>query len=228
MAGPDTDIVRVKDRAHVVRMAALNIEGHDAAVLRRIVRSVDRDMRVLLHFLKEKRRQSKLLLLNVVEADLADIVDRGPESDSARRVDRPGLEFVRKLRVCRGIARHILDHLSACEERRHLIEQLLFSIENANSHRRKQLMPGKCKEISAELFHIDRHVRRALRAVDDDNRAERMRPVSDLPDRIFRSEHIGDLSDRNDLRLLRDLDRQALRPLRARPSATAGYCCDAP
>lgn len=75
------------------------------------------------------------LAVDRVEADAADIVDRGVQPGGAGSVDGAGLELVGKLGIRRALARDRLDHLAAREKRRHLIEQLAAAVEPADAHR---------------------------------------------------------------------------------------------
>ena len=66
-------------------------------------------------------------------------------------------------------------------------------------------MPRKREEVAVHILHIDRHVRRALRAVDEDHGAVFVRDGGNLLDRIDEAKDVRDFRDGDDLRLLRDL-----------------------
>jgi hypothetical protein len=61
-------------------------------------------------------------------------------------------------------------------------------------------MAGPRVEVDVQLAHVERQVRRGLRAVDHDHGARGVRAACDLGDRIHRAEHVGDMGDGHGLR----------------------------
>ena len=55
-----------------------------------------------------------------------------------------------------------------------------LAVEHADAGRAVELVPGGDVEVAAERLHVDRHVRRRLRAVDQDRHAARVRDADDL------------------------------------------------
>ena len=103
-----------------------------------------------------------------------------------------------------------LDHLAAAQERRHLLEQLLAAPQRARAARAGQLVAREGEEVAAERLHVDRAVRRRLRAVDDHDRVARVRPVADLADGVERAERVRLVHDRDQAHAALALDRREL------------------
>ena len=81
VAGAHADGLLVEQRGHVVRVDALDVEGHHAhAVLERL-RSVDRHARDLLQAREEVAGEGQLVGVDLVHADGLEIVHRGAQSD---------------------------------------------------------------------------------------------------------------------------------------------------
>ena len=69
-------------------------------------------------------------------------------------------------------------------------------------------MPGEDQEVRAQLGDVDRRVRHRLRAVDQHQRADLVRPGDDLAERVDRAEDVRLLGDRDELGALVDHRRQ--------------------
>ena len=100
------------------------------------------------------------------------------------RVDRAGLELVRELGEDRTIAGDRFNHLAAGEERRHIVQQIFASVERTDPHGTVDLVTGEGEEVRVQRLHVHRKVRRALRAVDDQHRADAVRQRRELADGI--------------------------------------------
>ena len=61
------------------------------------------------------------------------------------------------------------------------------------------LCAGDRDEVGAERLHVERHVRRGLRGVADEDRALLVRPGGELLDRVDRPERVRDVVRRDDL-----------------------------
>ena len=109
---------------------------------------------------------------------------------------------MRQLGIDSARARDGFDHLAAGEKRRHFLEQVLPAVQPADAHGAKDLVPGEGEEIRAQLLHIHRHMRRALRAVHDHDRALLVRHGGDFLDRVLPAENIRHLRHGDDLRAL--------------------------
>ena len=102
-------------------------------------------------------------------------------------------------RACDGF-----DHLAAGEKRRHLLEQLLPAVQPADPHGAKYLVAGEGEEIRAQLLHVHRHVRCALRTVHDHDRALFVRHGGDFLHGVLPAENVRHLRHGDDLRALGD------------------------
>ena len=65
-------------------------------------------------------------------------------------------------------------------------------------------MAGKGEEVRAQFLHVRRKMRHALGTVHDYDCPRLVRPVGDAPHGVHKAEHVGDVGDGDDLRLLRD------------------------
>ena len=183
-------------------MHAVDREGDDAVVILRTVRTEHVHVRHGQHAREGVGRQVVLALLDGVKADALHVLDGGSQTGRAGGIDRTGLEFMRQLGIDSARARDGFDHLAAGEKRRHFLEQVLPAVQPADAHGAKDLVPGEGEEIRAQLLHIHRHMRRALRAVHDHDRALLVRHGGDFLDRVLPAENIRHLRHGDDLRAL--------------------------
>ena len=139
-----------------------------------------------------------------VQADLAQVVDGRAQAGRLRDRHRARLELVRRRRERRALHPDGLDHLAAAEERRHLLQQFPAPPEHADAGRAAHLVPGEAEEVGAERGDVHRHVRHRLGGVHQHQRADRVRPVGDRPDRVDRAEHVGLVHERDQLGPLGD------------------------
>ena len=187
-------------------MDALDVEGDDAgaAVGRR---PVDGDPVELRETLDRVTDEILLVLLDRIQADLGDVVDRGAHPVGLDERGRAGLELVREVVPGRLLDRDLADHLAAHLERLHALEQLAASEERARARRAAELVRSEAEEVDAERLHVDAAVRDGLRGVDDHDRALLVGPGGEPVDRVDRAERVGD-EVRGD-----DLDPACLRDL---------------
>ncbi len=71
-------------------------------------------------------------------------------------------------------------------------------------------MAGDRVEVDAELGDVDRHLRRRLGAVGEDQRAGLVGQARDLGQRVLGAEHVGDVGDRDQLRPALEQRREGL------------------
>ena len=116
------------------------------------------------------------MLLDRVEADRAQVVDRGAEADRLGHRRRARLELVRQRAPRRRLVADGSDHVAAEQEGLHLLEQLGAAPEGAGAARAAHLVPGDGEEVAAERLHVERAMRRGLRGVADDDRAAARAP----------------------------------------------------
>ena len=67
------------------------------------------------------------------------------------------------------------DHVAAAEERRHRVEQCLAAPQHADAGRPAHLVAAEREEVGAPRLHVGDVVRHVLAAVDDGERAGRVR-----------------------------------------------------
>ena len=130
--------------------------------------------------------------------DAVQVVDRRAEADDAGDVRRAGLELVRQRVVRRLLEGDRRDHVAAALVRRHRVEQRRLAVEHAGARRPEHLVAGEGVEVGIERLHVDGHVRRGLRAVDEHDRAGRVRLPHDLGDRVDRPERVRHVDHRDD------------------------------
>jgi hypothetical protein len=87
--------------------------------------------------------------------------------------------------------------------RRRGVEQLLLPVDEADAERRVRLVAGGDEEVDrlglVVRAHVDRHVRRELRAVDGKERAVFVRHPGELAQRRHPSRHVRGAADREQL-----------------------------
>ena len=153
------------------------------------------------HTLHRLHGQLVLVVLDRLEADLGDVVERDPEPVGLGDRRRAGLELVGELVPARAVECDRADHLAAEVERLHRLEQLTSAPQRTDAARAAQLVRREGKEVAAERLHVDVPVRRGLRGVDDHDRALLVRPGSELLDRVDRAERVRDEVVRDDLHI---------------------------
>ena len=123
MSAADGHVLHVEDLGDVVRMDAVEVERDDSRppVCRRSVRHQAGDLR---QPLERVGGELVLVLLDRVEPDLGDVVQRRGEADSLGDRLRSGLELVRQLPPGRLLDLDLADHVAAGVEGGHLLEQL--------------------------------------------------------------------------------------------------------
>ncbi len=127
-------------------------------------------------------------------------LDRRAHAD--RLGDRRGarLEAGRDVGVGRALAGDLADHRAAAEEGRHRPQQVEPAPERPDPGRRVELVAGDRVEVDAERGDVERHLRRRLGAVGDDDRAGVVGHRADLGERVLGAEDVGDVGDREELR----------------------------
>ena len=77
--------------------------------------------------------------------------------------------------VQRLLERDRRDHVAAALVRRHRLEQRAPAVEHADAGRAEHLVAREHVEVAVERLHVDHEVRHRLRAVDEHDRAARVR-----------------------------------------------------
>ena len=196
-AGAHRDALPVDHHRHVMGMNALQFEGDDRALARRIAEDAQRVdgaqplMRIGL--------EVGLMRGDALAADRFHVVERGTQPDRLDDRRRAGLEAVRRVVVGDAVLGHLLDHLAAALKGRMPFEHVLLAVEHADARRAVDLVAGEDEEVAVEVLHVDRHVHGALAAVDQHRNATRMRDAHDLLDRRDRAQRIRHLGDGDQL-----------------------------
>ena len=98
---------------------------------------------------------------------LLTIIEGGPEPNGAGDVRRACLELGGQVGVGRLFEGDGLDHLAAALVRRHPLEQGFLAVEDADTGRAEELVPGEGIEVAVQLLYVDGEVRHGLGAVED-------------------------------------------------------------
>src|SRR5205085_6962300 len=151
-------------------------------------------------------QQLAFVLLDRVDADVADVVDSGSEADRLRDRLCPRLELERDLTPGCLLQLDLADHVAAEVEGSHRLEQLPASPERADARRAAHLVRGEGEEVAVELLDVDRMMRCGLRGVDDHDRSLLVRPGGKALDGIDRSEGVRDEVVADDLDVARERD----------------------
>ena len=183
--------------------------------------------------------QRAFVRVDRVERRALDPVHRRVEPDRADDVRRSRLEPRRRIEIGRLLERDLVDHRSAALPRRHRCEQLGAAPQAADAGRAVELVRGESVEVGADGGDVDRQARHRLAAVEQQQRALRMRDVRGAPGVEDRAEHVRDMGEGDDAMLVGEhrLGRvevdlpvgasAARRRLRSRRAATGRCCCDA-
>ena len=196
---------------------------------RRLVRCAADDAQAVdpVQFLGGVRQQFGLAGFHVRHAQRVQVVHGRAQPDETGDVGRAGFEPVRRVVEHRAVEAHFLDHLAAADEGRHGLQVFLARPQRAGAGGAAHLVAGERVEIAADRGDIDRAVRHRLRAVHHGDDAALAGFAADLAHRIDRPQHVGGVSDRQQLHVaghggvqrvqveraigvdLRDLDRRA-------------------
>ena len=169
----------------------------------RVVAAEHMHVRDLFHLVQGQRAEGVFAALDRSEADGPDVFDRHRQPHSPAGVDGAGLELVRRGGVGRAVAADRLDHLAAVEERRHFVEQFAPAVQHADAHRRQHFVTGKGEKIDAEVPDVHGLVRRALRAVGDEDRAVAAAQFGKSFEIVFHAQHVGNVRHRRQPRARR-------------------------
>ena len=132
-------------------------------------------------------------------------VERRRQSDGLGERRRARLELPRQLIPGRLLEVDPADHVAADQEGGHLLEQLALGVQDADSRRSVDLVPGEPVEVGADRLHVEPEVRRCLRAVDQHPRAHAVGARDDLLDAVDRAERVRHVHHSDELRRLREL-----------------------
>ncbi len=128
-----------------------------------------------------------------------EIFDGDAERNGIGDIARSGLELSRRIAERRAIVLDFADHIAAREEGRHRFEQRALAVQHADARRPEHLVPAEGVEIGIERFDVERQVRCALSAVDEDDGPGRVGAGYDFLQRHDRPERIADVRDCDEL-----------------------------
>jgi len=117
-------------------------------------------------------------------------VDRDSEPDRLRDLRRAGLKLPRQLGPGRLVGGNRADHVTATDERRHLLEQRPAAVEHADTGGTVGLVAGPGVEVGIDRAQVDRDLRDRLGAIDHDDGSRLVRPSHDLLDGVDRAQHV--------------------------------------
>lgn len=110
---------------------------------------------------------------------------------------------MRRLVIGHIVFGHVEDHLAAALERPHLAQAVSLAIEHADARGTVKLVAGHDVPVAIDIAHVDRHVNRALRAIDKHRNAALMGDAADFLDRHDGAQRIRHMGDGNELGALR-------------------------
>ena len=207
-AQADADLV--EHLADVVGMGALDVERDDAQAALGAGGPLDPDAGQGAEAVQDRGRELDLL------AAQRRPVQRGQPGGGRAQADhgpdrrRAGLEPVRRRGVGGPLDLDPADHLAAAQERRQFRQEVLAAPEGTGARRTEHLVAGEGVEIAAQRLDVDRPVRGALGAVEDQERAHRVGGVAQAPDLGHRTGDVGGMRDGDDPRPRRNHVVQAV------------------
>ena len=148
---------------------------------------------------------------DILHADLHEVLERHAQTDGLHDARRACLKLHRRIVVDHGILRDLFDHVATAYEWTHFLHAVSFDIDRAGPRRPIELVPRDRIEITAQIFDIDRHMDRALRAIHQHWHATRMGLGRDGFHIHHGTKNVGTLRDRHQLGLVRDYVDHALR-----------------
>ena len=138
--------------------------------------------------------------VNVLKADVHDVLHSRIKSDDAFEVDGSAFEFDRGVKIC-GLATHVESrvHSAASHEWVGLLKKIVFSIEDADAGWAAHLVSAHREEIAIKVFDVDLHMRRGLGAIDNKDRAMFVGDCGEFFDWGDIAKDVGDLGHCDDL-----------------------------
>src|ERR1700729_4145028 len=86
------------------------------------------------------------------------IVDGCAEADRICDIAGAGFEALRRRLIKSLFEGDVLDHVATALPRRHMFEDIRFSIHDSNAGRREDLMTGEDEEVAVEGLDVHAHV----------------------------------------------------------------------
>ena len=139
--------------------------------------------------------------LNLLQAKIVQVFNGRSQSNSVGDVRRPGLKPVGQAIVDGLLECHRGDHVPAALVRRHGLQQLGLSVQQADAGGPIHLVAGNGIKIAIQRLHVHPHVRRGLRPVHQHGDVARVGHAHDLAHRIDRPQRIREMPHADHLRL---------------------------
>src|SRR5699024_7864114 len=156
VAGTDGNALLIQNSANVGSMNAIDDKGNNGGFM---LRSTDNTQAFNFKKLFGSIFQQLLLSLsNIIYADVREIVDSGPQSNTGNNGRSACLKFVRKLVEGGAVKRHFINLISTASVRRHSLQILLFSVEDAKARGAAHLMSRESIKVGIQLLYIHRSV----------------------------------------------------------------------
>ncbi len=178
VAGADGDAPIVQYGAGVVRVHPVDIEADDP---RAVLRPVEGDSRDVAECLARLGDQRAFVRMDRVERQFLDPIDRGLQPDRADDVRSAGFEPHRRIEIRGLLERDLLDHRAAALPRRQALEQAGAAPQAADPGWPVELVRRISVEVAADGGDSDRQSRHRLAAVEQQQRALRMRDLPRAP-----------------------------------------------
>jgi len=138
VAGPDGDSIAIEHRTDIMRMDTLEHKREHAHLL---ARSSDQSQAWnRTEQLCAITKQFLFVRCGAIDAYSRDVLQRGAEPNDSGDMRRTCLELVRQFVVDRLLESDGADHVAASLVRRHLLQQLLTSVQNTDARRAEYLM----------------------------------------------------------------------------------------
>mmetsp|Transcript_2406 Transcript_2406/g.6645 ORF Transcript_2406/g.6645 Transcript_2406/m.6645 type:complete len:495 (+) Transcript_2406:517-2001(+) len=189
VARPHRDAVLVQDHRDVRGVEPFHVEGRQRGPRCLLgARAINFDpLDVLLQLLVHVRPHLQLEFLEPVHPDVAQVVASGPQANRFADGRGTGLELPRRPGKSAVGLKDVLDHLPPSHERRHRLEDLHLSPQEAYPGGSAHLVARAHGEVHLELAEVHRHVGHRLAGVQE-HLAPRVAPAPrqghDVADRV--------------------------------------------
>jgi hypothetical protein len=145
--------------------------------------------------------ERELVRPHLLHPERAQPVDRRAEPDRLGDLRGTRLELPGQIGPGRLIRGNGADHVTAADERRHLLEQCPAAVKDADPCRAVGLVAGPGVEVGVDRRQVHRHLWDRLGSVDQHHGAHRVGTPDYLGDRVNGPDHVRDVHERDQLRL---------------------------
>lgn len=144
--------------------------------------------------------EQMLVVLNVADADAADVVESCTKAYGICHIGRASLEASRRIIIFRALYGHVLYHVASALPWLHAVENLLLAIDDTDAVRPIYLVSAEDEEVCIESLYVDRSVSYGLCSVDEHWHVVRMSYVDDAFHIIDSAEGVVDMSHTDETR----------------------------